>query len=225
VYICPHTPTETVSFKPDAGEYVDMDVLNVTADAEVFTCNAYLVPGEEATLVDAGTMSGVVDVVREHTDDLSRVVLTHQHGDHVGELDAVLSAFDADLYAHGEHPERTHELRDGDELAVGAESFEVVYTPGHAEDHISLVGDRVLFSGDVVVYNDGAFDDGSFGRTDYPGQSRERLVESIRDLRDRLPPGLDRMYAGHGDVYTGDVHEVVGRALARAERREPKYDE
>jgi hydroxyacylglutathione hydrolase len=225
VYICPHTPTETVSFKPDAGEYVDMDVLNVTADAEVFTCNAYLVPGEEATLVDAGTMSGVVDVVREHTDNLSRVVLTHQHGDHVGELDAVLSAFDADLYAHGEHPERTHELRDGDELAVGAESFEVVYTPGHAEDHISLVGDRVLFSGDVVVYNDGAFDDGSFGRTDYPGQSRERLVESIRDLRDRLPPGLDRMYAGHGDVYTGDVHEVVGRALARAERREPKYDE
>jgi hydroxyacylglutathione hydrolase len=225
VYICPHTPTETVSFKPDAGEYVDMDVLNVTADAEVFTCNAYLVPGEEATLVDAGTMSGVVDIVREHTDNLSRVVLTHQHGDHVGELDAVLSAFDADLYAHGEHPERTHELRDGDELAVGAESFEVVYTPGHAEDHISLVGDRVLFSGDVVVYNDGAFDDGSFGRTDYPGQSRERLVESIRDLRDRLPPGLDRMYAGHGDVYTGDVHEVVGRALARAERREPKYDE
>jgi len=201
-----------------------MEVTNVTADAEEFTCNAYLVPGEEPTLVDAGAMPGVVGVIREHADSLSRVVLTHQHGDHVSELDAVLSAFDTDLYAHGDHPDRTHALRDGDELTVGPESVAVVHTPGHASDHVSLVGDRSLFSGDVVVYNDGAFDDGSFGRTDYPGQSRERLVESIRELLDRLPETVDRMYAGHGDVYTGDVRAVVERALGRAERREPKYD-
>jgi Zn-dependent hydrolases, including glyoxylases len=200
-----------------------MDVQNVTADAEVFTCNAYLVSGAEPTLVDAGAMSGVVEAVREHTDELSRVVLTHQHGDHVGELDAVLSAFDPDLYAYDDHPNRTHTLQDGDTVTVGTESFEVVYTPGHADDHVSLVGDRTLFSGDVVVYNDGAFEDGSFGRTDYPGQSRKRLVESIRDLLDRLPPTVDQMYAGHGDAYTGDVSEVVERALERAERREPKY--
>jgi hydroxyacylglutathione hydrolase len=202
-----------------------MEVHNVTADAEVFTCNAYLVTGEDPTLVDAGTMSGVVEVVREHTDDLSRVVLTHQHGDHIGELDAVLSAFDPDLYAYGDYPGRTHTLRDGDELTIGAESFEVVYTPGHAGDHVSLVGDSALFSGDVVVYNDGAFDDGSFGRTDYPGQSRERLIESIHDLLDRLPETVDQLYAGHGDSYTGDVRGVIERALDRAERREPKYDE
>ncbi|ERH08913.1 MAG: Zn-dependent hydrolase [halophilic archaeon J07HX64] len=202
-----------------------MEVTNVTADAEGFTCNAYLALGEEPTLVDAGAMPGVVGAIREHTDDLSRVILTHQHGDHVGELDAVLSAFDADLYAHGDHPDRTDTLQDGDELTVGSESVEVVYTPGHAGDHISLVGDRSLFSGDVVVYNDGAFDNGSFGRTDYPGQSRERLIESIGELLDRLPGTVDRMYAGHGDSYTGDVRAVVKRALGRAERREPKYDE
>jgi glyoxylase-like metal-dependent hydrolase (beta-lactamase superfamily II) len=201
-----------------------MEVLNLTADAEVFTCNAYLTFGAEPTLVDAGAMPGVVDAIRERTDDLSRVVLTHQHGDHVGELDAILSAFDADLYAHSDHPQRTHTLRDGDELSVGTRAFEVVHTPGHADDHVSLVGDRVVFSGDVVVYNDGAFDDGSFGRTDYPGQSRERLVRSIRDLLDRLPEGVDRLYAGHGDVYTGDVRAVVERALERAEQHEPKYD-
>jgi glyoxylase-like metal-dependent hydrolase (beta-lactamase superfamily II) len=201
-----------------------MEVTNVTADAEEFTCNAYLAPGEEPTLIDAGAVPGVVDTIREHTDSLSRVVLTHQHGDHVGELDAVLSAFDADLYAYDAHPDRTDTLRDGDKLTVGSESVEVVHTPGHAGDHVSLVGDRSLFSGDVVVYNDGAFDDGSFGRTDYPGQSRERLVESIRELLDRLPETVDRMYAGHGGIYTGDVRTVVERALDRAERREPKYD-
>lgn len=201
-----------------------MEIRHVTAGAEVFTCNAYLALGAEPTLVDAGAMPGVVDVIREHTDELSRVVLTHQHADHVSELDAVLSAFDPDVYAYGSNPARTHALADGEELLVGDDRFEVVHTPGHADDHIALVG-RVLFSGDVVVYNDGAFDDGSFGRTDYPGQSRERLIESIRALLDRLPPGVEGLYAGHGEPYTGDVRAVVKRALARAERREPKYPE
>jgi glyoxylase-like metal-dependent hydrolase (beta-lactamase superfamily II) len=166
-----------------------MDVVEVTADAEQFTCNAYLVPGEPAVLVDVGTMPGVETVVREHVDRLGTVVLTHQHSDHVGELDAVLDAFEPapDLLAYGDHPRRTRALADGDEVEIGGEPFEVVYTPGHAADHVALVGETAVFSGDVVVYNDGAFDDGSFGRTDMPGQSRERLVESLRTLLDRLP--------------------------------------
>ena len=200
-----------------------MNVINVTEDAEVFTANAYLALGEVPTLVDAGAMSGVEDVVREHVDDLDRVVLTHQHGDHVSELDAVVSAFDADCYAYADHPRRTHDIDDGDELRVGDETCEVVHTPGHADDHVSLVSDRSLFSGDVVVYNDGAFDDGSFGRTDYPGQSRERLIESIQELLARMPDSIDAMYAGHGDAFSGDVHEVGERALSRAQKREPKY--
>jgi hydroxyacylglutathione hydrolase len=202
-----------------------MAVTNVTADAAEFTCNAWLVTGERTVLVDAGTMPGVESVVADHVDDLDAVALTHQHGDHVGELDAVLDAFDADLYAYGDHPRRTEELRDGDAIVLGDEECDVVYTPGHAEDHVSFVGDRSLYSGDVVVYDDGAFDDGSFGRTDYPGQSRERLVESVRELLDRLPGSVEDMYAGHGDDFHGDVTAVVDRALERAERREPKYPE
>jgi hydroxyacylglutathione hydrolase len=200
-----------------------MAVHTVTADAETFTCNAYLAAGERAVLVDAGTMPGVADVVADHVDDLAAVVLTHQHGDHVGELDAVLDAFDADLYAHGDHPRRTHALEDGDVVTVGGEDCEVVYTPGHADDHVSLVGPDSLYSGDVVVANDGAFDYGSFGRTDYPGQSRERLVESIRELLDRMPDGVEHMYAGHGDPFHGDVRDVVETALGRAEQFDPKY--
>jgi hydroxyacylglutathione hydrolase len=200
-----------------------MDVHNVTADAEVFTCNAYLALGETSTLVDAGAVSGVVDAVREHVDDLDRVVLTHQHGDHVEQLDAVCETFDPDVYAYADHPLRTRAIADGDELLVGDEHCEVVFTPGHADDHVSLVSGSSLFSGDVVVHDDGAFDYGSFGRTDYPGQSRERLVESIRDLLERMPEGVEHMYAGHGAVFHGDVRDVVETALARAEKREPKY--
>lgn len=207
-----------------------MDVINVTADAEEFTCNAYLLTGERPTLVDAGTMPGVEAVVADHVDRLDRVVLTHQHQDHVGELDAVLDAFDADCYAYGDHPRRTHDLSDGDTVSMGEESFEVVYTPGHADDHVSLVSDRTLFSGDVVVYNDGAFDDGSFGRTDIPGQSRERLISSLHTLLDRLPSTVEALYAGHGDPFENEaggdtVRDALERAIERAERREPKYPE
>ncbi|WP_436928547.1 MBL fold metallo-hydrolase [Halosimplex halobium] len=200
-----------------------MEVVNVTADAETFTSNAYLALGESPTLVDAGAMPGVTDAIAEHTDDLDRVVLTHQHGDHVSQLDAVLDAFDADLFAYADHPRRTDELADGDTVPVGDETCEVVYTPGHADDHVSLVSEHSLFSGDVVVHDDGAFDDGSFGRTDMAGQSRERLIESIEDLLDRMPEGVEHMYSGHGGVFEGDVRAVVERALERAERREPKY--
>jgi glyoxylase-like metal-dependent hydrolase (beta-lactamase superfamily II) len=204
-----------------------MDVINVTADATEFTSNAYLLTGDRPALVDTGAMPGVADVVADHVDALDRVVLTHQHPDHVGELDVVLDAFDADLYAYGDHPRRTDALADGDVVTLGDESFEVVHTPGHAADHVAFVGERTLFSGDVVVYSDGAFDDGSFGRTDSPDQSRTRLIESLRTLLDRLPASVTSLYAGHGAPFHADdeeVADVVQRALARAERREPKYD-
>ncbi|WP_226007643.1 MBL fold metallo-hydrolase [Natrinema salinisoli] len=200
-----------------------MDVHHVTAAAETFTCNAYLAVGDRTTLVDAGAMDGVVDEIRDHTDELDAVVMTHQHGDHVAQLEAVCDAFDPDVYAYADHPRRTDELDDGDTVEIGDEAFDVVYTPGHADDHVSLVSETTLFSGDVVVHDDGAFDYGSFGRTDMAGQSRERLIESIRDLLERMPESVEHMYAGHGDVFHGDVRDVVTTALERAENREPKY--
>ena len=207
-----------------------MEPLAVTADADVFTCNAYLIDGETTTLVDAGAMPGVERVVADHVDDLDQVFLTHQHGDHVAELESIRSAFDPDVYAYAEHPHRTHSLADGDEIRIGDDACEVVYTPGHADDHVSLIGESALFSGDVVVYNDGAFDDGSFGRTDRPGQSRERLIESLETILRRLPDSVSAMYPGHGDVFDAEtggetVRAVIERALERAERREPKYPE
>ena len=207
-----------------------MEIHTVTDGATEFTCNAYLLAGESPVLIDAGTMPGVEDVIAEHVDDLAAVHLTHQHGDHVGALDAVLDRFDADLYAYADHPRRTGGLDDGQVVDLCGDSYEVVHTPGHAGDHVSFVGADRVFSGDVVVYNDGAFDDGSFGRTDYPGQSRERLIESLQSLLDRLPETVSGLYAGHGDVYRAapdgskeSVRTVIERALERAKRREPKY--
>ncbi|WP_126662085.1 MBL fold metallo-hydrolase [Haloterrigena salifodinae] len=202
-----------------------MAVHHVTEDAETFTCNAFLAVGEDgtATLVDAGAWDGVVDEIRRHADSVDSVVVTHQHGDHVDRLKAVVDAFDPDVYAYNGHSTRTDVIEDGDTVTIGDEAFDVVYTPGHADDHVSFVSESSLFSGDVVVHDDGAFDYGSFGRTDMAGQSRERLIESIETLLERMPEDVEHMYAGHGGVFHGDVRDVVATALERAEKREPKY--
>ena len=198
---------------------------NLTEGAETFTCNVFLVTGEKNTLIDAGAMPGIVEAIREHTEDVDQLVLTHQHGDHTGQLDAILDGFSPDLYAYADHPRRTHELADGDNLMIGDEACEAIHTPGHADDHLAFVSETTIYSGDVVVHDDGAFDDGSFGRTDMAGQSREELIESVRRITDRLPDGVEHMYSGHGGEFHGDVREVIERALSRAERREPKYPE
>jgi glyoxylase-like metal-dependent hydrolase (beta-lactamase superfamily II) len=208
---------------------VPVSVHHLTADADVFTANVYLAPGDPTTLVDAGAMPGIASAVAEHVPDLDRVVLTHQHGDHVAELDGLVERFDSAVYAYDDHPSRTHAIADGDTVSIGGEPCQVVHTPGHAPDHVALVGETALYSGDVVVYNDGAFENGSFGRTDRPGQSRERLIESLRRLLDRLPETITAMYAGHGDPFEAtaeeSVRDVIERALERAERRDPKYDD
>ncbi len=202
-----------------------MEVRNVTDTAETFTSNVYLVPEPVPTLIDAGAMSGVVDAITDSVSTIDRVLLTHQHGDHIGELDAIVSAFDPEIYAYDAFDARTNEIKDGDLVSIGGEPFEVVYTPGHAGDHVCYLGADVLFSGDVVVHDDGAFEGGSFGRTDLAGQSRERLIESIETLLDRMGSDVSELYAGHGSTFTGEVRQIVETALERAKRREPKYPE
>lgn len=197
----------------------------LTEDAEVFTGNAYLIGGERTTLVDPGTMGHISTAVVERTSELDAVVLTHQHADHVAELSSIVDSFSPTVYAYDDHPLRTESLADGDTLRLGDERFDVLHTPGHADDHVVFVSDRTLFSGDLVVYKDAAFSDGSFGRTDMAGQSRSRLIASIERLLDALPASVESLYAGHGAPFHGDVEAVVSRALERAKRREPKYPE
>lgn len=200
-----------------------MDVYPVTDEADIFTCNAYLALGTRPTLIDAGSWPGVVTVIDQHTDTIEQLLLTHQHGDHIGALNDVLERFNPDLYAYSDHPARTHSIDDGDMIPIGDETFEAIHSPGHAADHLAFVSDTTIFSGDVVVHNDGAYDYGSFGRTDRANQSREVLIESIETILDRLPRGVEHMYSGHGDVFHGDVRDVIETALDRAKQRTPKY--
>jgi len=85
-------------------------------------------------------------------------------------------------------------LKDGDHIDLGDLHFEVLYTPGHSSGGISLSGHGVVFSGDTL-FNFG------IGRTDFPGCSHERLMQSIRGKLMVLPDET-LVYPGHGPPTT-----------------------
>jgi glyoxylase-like metal-dependent hydrolase (beta-lactamase superfamily II) len=186
---------------------------DLAAGVRAFTSNVFLVEGERTVLVDAGANFDVVDPLRDRVEELSAVVLTHTHPDHVGNVADLRAAFDVETWGYDtDHDAVDHALADGDVVALGDHDYEVAFTPGHAPDHVCLYGadPSVLFAGDLVFAN------GGFGRTDLAGADRATLVESIDRLRERVGE-VDRLFAGHGPVVEGDAHEHLALA-ARAAR-------
>jgi len=70
----------------------------------------------------------------------------------------------------------------------------VLHTPGHSKGGISLLGDKVVFTGDTLFA-------GSIGRTDLPGGSFEEIIRSIKTKLVTLPDRF-KVYPGHGPVTT-----------------------
>ncbi|MGH9260399.1 MAG: MBL fold metallo-hydrolase, partial [Acidimicrobiales bacterium] len=85
----------------------------------------------------------------------------------------------------------------GEVARVGELAFAVRHTPGHSPGSVSLVGQGVVFGGDVLFA-------GSIGRTDLPGGDFESLIASIeRELL--VLPDATVVHSGHGpDTTVGE---------------------
>ncbi|GAB4389238.1 MAG: MBL fold metallo-hydrolase [Thermodesulfovibrionales bacterium] len=187
-----------------------------TVPAGPLETNCYIVVDDstgKAMVVDPGDEPDRLLELLEGL-QVSHIVMTHGHFDHVGAVAELREATGASLAMHGDEaetyasvrdqavlwgfevgdlPEPDLLLRDGDELRVGGLSFRVLHTPGHSPGGICLYGEGILISGDTVFA-------GSVGRTDFPGGSLEELRRSFRRLME-LPPGT-RVLPGHGPATT-----------------------
>jgi hydroxyacylglutathione hydrolase len=180
--------------------------------SEQWLSNTYLVAdelGTSAVMIDAGgPVSPLLEVLRRMRLELTHVLLTHHHHDHVAELEAVLEASPGTSVLIHELerdrvPQATGALVPGEPIHSGAIEIVPIHTPGHTAGMVALLAaGSDLFTGDTLFK-------GSVGGVRAPGAtSYEDLRTSIMERLLTLPPQT-RIHPGHSEPTT------VGEELER----------
>jgi hydroxyacylglutathione hydrolase len=170
-----------------------------------FLSNTYLVAdelGAHAVMIDAGgpvePLLGVLDRMRY---ELTHVLLTHHHHDHIAELDQVIAKHPrTQVLIHEleleQVPQATGAMAEGHAIESGALTIAPLHTPGHTAGMLSLLIDgHDVFTGDTLFK-------GSVGGVRAPGHTTYAdLKSSIMDKLLKLPPET-RIHPGHTDPTT-----------------------
>jgi glyoxylase-like metal-dependent hydrolase (beta-lactamase superfamily II) len=172
---------------------------------EQWLSNTYLVAdelGSQAAMIDAGgPVEPLLDVLRRMRFELTHVLLTHHHHDHIAELDQVLERHPgATVLIHqlerDKIPQASGELAPGEAIECGALHIEPLHTPGHTAGMVSvLVNGTDVFTGDTLFK-------GSVGGVRAPGHTTyEDIKHSIMETLLKLSPAT-RIHPGHSDPTT-----------------------
>jgi hydroxyacylglutathione hydrolase len=182
-------------------------------------CNCYIVGCEDAKvgiIIDPGGDAPVIlDRIEQLGLSVKYIVNTHGHIDHIAANRPVKEGTGAMVAIHRDDaqwlisdqgdfarmlgvlspgPPADILLDEGDEIAFGNDSLQVIHTPGHSPGGISLVGDGLVFCGDTLFAM-------GVGRVDLPGGSWETLMHSIKTQLFTMPDETI-VYSGHGPPTT-----------------------
>lgn len=175
----------------------------------------------QAVIIDpGGEPEKILAKLEQEQLTCTHIWLTHSHLDHCGGVLPLIESLGVPLVAHpgeammrshvkafaqmynlpiGEwhdSPEPNREIVGGEELWVGKERAQTLFTPGHSPGHISFYfpESQLVISGDALFA-------GSIGRTDLPGGDHQQLLHSIREQLLTLPDDT-KVLSGHGDDTT-----------------------
>ena len=200
----------------------------------VYTSNAPI-------LVDTGYISDFNDTERLISNlgvdlrQVSLIVNTHTHCDHIGGNDYIQQKSGCDIALHsvGKHIIDTRDdwatwwryfgqeaaffkctrpLSDGDIIMIGPHAFQVIYTPGHASDGIVLYSrkHKMILSSDTLWEKDMAVMtlrvEGSLALFN--------MKESLEKLE---ALDIERAYPGHGQPF-GNIKEAISKSKKKIEK-------
>jgi glyoxylase-like metal-dependent hydrolase (beta-lactamase superfamily II) len=196
-----------------------MDIF--TIPGKQYDSNVYVVVGKIPTIIDTGTgfFTGIIlETIQRivKLNQIQQVLLTHEHYDHVGGVQEIIQASKgrAKIFAHKDIVSKLKEgksafaemlggvmpkfevdvpLSNGEQIMIGNQPFEVLFTPGHSIGSLCFYSEKrhVLFSGDTI------FADGGFGRYDFPDGDFKKLLNSIEQL---ALLDITNLYPGHGSI-------------------------
>lgn len=171
-------------------------------NAYLITCSA---TGKTLLIDAANDGAALVELIRSQTPNVELIVTSHQHFDHWQALAEVAEATGAPTAAHAldaeplpVKPDRI--LADGDTIAIGDLTLDVIHLQGHTEGSVALAlrgadGDVThLFTGDCLF-------PGGVGKTWHEGDFERLLGDVTRKVFDVYPDSTV-IYPGHGDDTT-----------------------
>ncbi len=139
-----------------------------------------------------------------HADHLSAAPYLKQHlggslaiGAHITDVQKTFSKifnFEPGFTSNGKQFDRL--LNDGDQIALGESSIQVMHTPGHTPACLTYLIEDAAFVGDTLFMPD-------FGtaRTDFPGGDAVTLYNSIQRILSL--PDTTRIFTGHDYMAEG----------------------
>jgi hydroxyacylglutathione hydrolase len=186
-----------------------------------FQENCYVIGDEktgEGAIVDPGDEAARIALAVEQTGlEISEILITHAHIDHVGAVAALVEEYACAVLMHaeaepmlqqlptqammmglrfGKVPKVNRHIEDEEVLEVGGLRLKALYTPGHAPGHLAFYAEseRLVLSGDALFA-------GGVGRTDLIGGDMAVLMRSINERLMTLPDDT-RVLSGHGPEST-----------------------
>jgi glyoxylase-like metal-dependent hydrolase (beta-lactamase superfamily II) len=184
-------------------------------------CNCSIIGDEatrEAMVIDPGdNIDDVLALIGKHNLQVKQIVITHAHIDHVGgamklraatgapillnQNDyALLNMLDMQAAWIGVAPpgkvEIDRSVSAGETVSAGSHTAQILHTPGHTEGSICLYfePEKKLIAGDTLFA-------GSIGRTDLPGGSTQKIMQSLHNIVLALPDET-MVIPGHGELTT-----------------------
>ena len=143
--------------------------------------NCYvLVKNNKCLVIDPGDEYNKIKEVISNN-EIVGVIITHHHFDHIGALDK----FNKELILDRNNLEEK-------EYNIDNFKFEVIYTPGHKEDCITVYfkEENIMFTGDFLFKD-------AIGRIDLPGGNYNEMLNSLNKIKE-YDKNI-KIYPGHGD--------------------------
>jgi glyoxylase-like metal-dependent hydrolase (beta-lactamase superfamily II)/8-oxo-dGTP pyrophosphatase MutT (NUDIX family) len=183
--------------------------------------NTYIVGRGPTIVIDPAVAEpAFLNAVIAAAGEVAAIVVTHRHADHTGGVRGLAERVAAPVRAFGPEPiggRAVGPLRDGEEIVAGGVQLTALHTSGHSSDHVCLLMETSLFSGDTILGEGTAVvapPDGDMAA--YMASLRRLAGLNVR----RIYPGHWRV-VDHGDrlidayvTHRNERHEAIVKALA-----------
>lgn len=199
-----------------------MQIINLFPGSYNSNCYILINKGEALVIDPSASAKSILSRVQQEGAQLTGILLTHGHFDHIVSIDTLRRACPVPLMIHKDDAEMLEDgvknafslffgqnisyapaerlLQGGDKIRLGDTDIEVIFLPGHSKGSVCyyIPGERTMFTGDLLFAQ-------GFGRADLHGGNAFQLRTSLCALR-QYPKNVT-IYPGHGES------SLLGNAL------------